>query len=120
MANPLKPRQLSLLRRSLRLDVVMDHAAGPFPLVSFHRQLLLLYEKISPIQKRKRQGVEVPHPVQPQMPEVHDLLQLLRIERPPLGAASTPSIRQCRNTASPKSCKPWAAFHSLILRSATS
>ncbi len=44
------------------------------------------------------------------MPEVHDLLQLLRIERPPLGAASTPSIRQCGNTANPKSCKPWAGL----------
>ena len=30
------------------------------------------------------------------VPELHGLLQLLRIERSPLGAAHTPSIRQCR------------------------
>lgn len=33
------------------------------------------------------------------MPEVYGLLQLLRIELPPLGAANTPSIRQCSYTA---------------------
>jgi len=33
------------------------------------------------------------------VPQVHGVLQLLRIERPPLGAANTPSIRQCRWTA---------------------
>jgi hypothetical protein len=30
------------------------------------------------------------------MPQFYGLLQLLRIERPPLGAANAPSIRQCR------------------------
>jgi hypothetical protein len=33
------------------------------------------------------------------MPELHGTLQVLRIERPPLGAANTPSIRQCGCTA---------------------
>jgi len=28
------------------------------------------------------------------VPEIHGVLQLLRIERPTLGAANTPSIRQ--------------------------
>jgi hypothetical protein len=32
--------------------------------------------------------------VQPLMAEIHGLLELLRIERPPLGAANAPSIRQ--------------------------
>jgi hypothetical protein len=32
--------------------------------------------------------------VQPLVAEIHGVLQLLRIERPPLGAANTPSIRQ--------------------------
>ena len=32
--------------------------------------------------------------VQALVPEIESLLHLLRIERPPLGAANTPSIRQ--------------------------
>jgi len=34
--------------------------------------------------------------VQRLVPQVYSLLELLRIERPPLAAANTPSIRQCR------------------------
>jgi hypothetical protein len=33
------------------------------------------------------------------MPEVHGVLQLLRIERPPLRAANTASVRKGRHTA---------------------
>ena len=40
------------------------------------------------------------------MPEVHGLLQSLLIERPPLGAAHTPSIRQGRWPAQTESCQP--------------
>lgn len=86
----------------------MDHAARALPLVPPHRRF----------------GLEVPQPAQPQgihypsdgrerslegpgnaaeraalVPEVHGQLQLLRIERPPLGAAHAPSIRQCRDAA---------------------
>ncbi|GDX73859.1 hypothetical protein LBMAG40_05160 [Cyanobium sp.] len=43
------------------------------------------------------------------MPEVHSLLQLLRIERPPLGAANTPSIRQCRWPACTETSQPLAS-----------
>ena len=43
------------------------------------------------------------------MPEVHSLLQLLRIERPPLGAANTPSIRQCRYAAIAETHQPLAS-----------
>jgi hypothetical protein len=32
--------------------------------------------------------------VRPLMAQIHGLLELLRIERPPLGAAHAPSIRQ--------------------------
>ena len=67
-----------------------------------------------------RFGLEIPQPTQPQavekprqggegscqqpgdvpeleplVTEIHALLQLLRIERPPLAAANTPSIHQC-------------------------
>lgn len=40
------------------------------------------------------------------MPEVHSLLKLLRFERPPLGAANTLSIRQCRCPAGRKAGQP--------------
>jgi hypothetical protein len=40
------------------------------------------------------------------VPQIHGLLQLLRIERPPLGAANTPSIRQCGWTALAKPRQP--------------
>jgi hypothetical protein len=37
--------------------------------------------------------------VEPLLAEIHGLLQVLRIERPPLGAAHAPSIRQRGCTA---------------------
>ena len=42
---------------------------------------------------RLQQSGNVPQ-MQALMAEFHGVLQLLRIERPPLGAANTPSIRQ--------------------------
>ena len=39
--------------------------------------------------------------MEPLTPEFHGVLQLLRIEHPPLGVANTPSIRQRGHTASP-------------------
>jgi hypothetical protein len=81
----------------------MDHVDRPLPLVSLDR----------------RNGIQVPQPVQPQaphrpgqgadrhqrqtadppegaalVPELHGLLQLQRIERPPLAPANAASIRQ--------------------------
>jgi hypothetical protein len=44
--------------------------------------------------------------VQPLMPEVHGLLQLLGIERPPLAAAHTVSIRQGRYATITEACQP--------------
>jgi hypothetical protein len=41
VTDPLKPCQLSLLRRSLRLGIDMNHVAGALPLVTPHRGLLL-------------------------------------------------------------------------------
>jgi hypothetical protein len=40
------------------------------------------------------------------VPEVHGVLQLLRIERPPLGAANAPSIRQGGETTGAVSSEP--------------
>ncbi|WP_254971708.1 hypothetical protein [Cyanobium sp. Candia 9D4] len=37
--------------------------------------------------------------VQPLMAQNHGLLELLRVERPPLGASHAASIRQCTCTA---------------------
>jgi len=107
VANPLEPGQL--------LGVDMNHVARLLPLVPLHRRL----------------GVQVPQPPEPQglhhsshgrqgsahglgdppegaalVPEVHRVLQLLRIERPPLGAANTPSIRQRGETAAAVSSQP--------------
>jgi hypothetical protein len=39
LADPFEPGQLLLLRRSLRLDVDMDHVARLLPLVPLHRWL---------------------------------------------------------------------------------
>ena len=44
--------------------------------------------------------------VQALVPELHGVLQLLRIERPPLGAANTPSIPQRGHTARAVTSQP--------------
>ena len=83
--------------------VDMDHVAGALPLVALHWL----------------PGLQIPEPAKPQgvhhppdsgegrlqglgnsaeraalVAVIHGLLQLLRIERPPLAAANTPAIRQ--------------------------
>ena len=93
-----------LAKASQLLDVDMDQVSGMLPLVALHWRF----------------GVQIPQPPEPQavqssghggegsrqqpgdvaqmqalMPELHGTLQVLRIERPPLGAANTASIRQC-------------------------
>ncbi len=89
-------------------DVDMDQVSRTVPLVALDREL----------------GFQVPQPTQPQavenprhggegrdqqpgdvaevealVTEIHGLLQLLRIERPPLGAENTASISQRSSTA---------------------
>ena len=92
-----------LPKPSQGLDINVDQVAWPLPLVALHRWF----------------GFQVPQSPQPQtaespgnggegrlqkpgnvaemkqlVAEIHGVLQLLRIERPPLGAANTPTIRQ--------------------------
>lgn len=126
MANAVKPGQPPLLRRSLQLDVDMDHVAGPLPLVAMDRRF----------------GIQVPQPVQPQaphrpsqgadqhhqqpgdppegaalVPEFNGLLQLLRIQRPPLPvanarsarAAGPPERKRASHLRAVRSLMPWSA-----------
>lgn len=97
------------------LGVDMDHVARLLPLVPLNRGF----------------GLEVPQPPEPQslhrppdgrqrsphslcdppegaalVPEIHGMVQLLRIERPPLDAANTPSIRQRGVTTGAVSSQP--------------
>ena len=85
------------------LDVDMDQVARPLPLVPLHRWPGLQVPQSPEAQTAEGPGHggeggpqesgNVPE-VQPLMAEIHGLLELLRIERPPLGAAHAPSIRQ--------------------------
>ncbi len=89
-------------------DVDMDHVAGALPLVAPHRRL-----GIKVLESTQRQGVHHPPDCRQGrleslgeatkfaalVPEVYGLLQLLRIERPPLAAANSPSIHQRRHAA---------------------
>jgi hypothetical protein len=100
VTDPLEPGQL--------FGVDMVYIARLLPLVPLHRSL-----RFQVPQSAKAQGVHHPsHGRQgspkglgdpPEgaalVPEVQGVLQLLRIERPPLGAANTPSIRQRGVTA---------------------
>ena len=52
-----------------------------------------------------QQPGDVPE-VQPLMAEIHGVLQLLRVERPPLAASNTPSIRQRGWTACAVTSQP--------------
>ena len=89
MPNTVEPGQLPLLRRSLRLDVDMDHVARLLPLVSLHRRFWVeVPESVQPqAPHRPGQGADR-HQQQPGdspegaalVPELHGLLQLLRIE----------------------------------------
>lgn len=100
VTDPLKPSQL--------LGVDMDHVARLLPLVALNRKLGL---QVPQRAKAKRlhhpshgrqgssKGLGDPPEVAALVPEVQGMLQLLLIERPPLGAANTPSIRQRGVTA---------------------
>ena len=108
MTDPLKAGQLPLLRRSLRLDIDMDHVARLFPLVAPHRRFGVKVLESSQTQalhepanggKGRGEGPCDAAERAALVPEVYGLLQLMRIERPPLSAANTPSIRKCSHTA---------------------
>jgi len=88
--------------------VGMDHVAGPCPLIEAHR-----LSRLQILEPAKPYGREQPtnggerscqHPGNATesaalMAEINGVLQLLWIERPPLGAANTTSIHQFSNTA---------------------
>ena len=87
------------------LCVAMDHVARALPLVALHWLLgLQIVEPAKPQRvdhppdggEGRLEGSGDAAECAALMPEVHGLLQLLRIERPPLVAANTPSIRQGR------------------------
>jgi hypothetical protein len=90
------------------LDVEVDQVTGPFPLVALHQRLGLQVPQESETQVAEspcdggercmEQPGDVPE-VQALVTEIDSLLQLLRIERPPLGASHAPSIRQRGRTA---------------------
>jgi hypothetical protein len=100
--------QLLLLCGSLRLDVDVDQVARCLALVALHRRLGL---KVP--QPTQPQAIESPRhagagsgqqlgdlaQVEPLMAELNGALLLMRIKRPPLGAANSPPIRKRSNTA---------------------
>ena len=84
-------------------DVDVDQVAWPFPLVALHRRFGIHVPQ-SPQPKAAespgdggegslQQPGDVPE-VESLVPEMHRLLELLRIERPPLGAAHARSARE--------------------------
>jgi hypothetical protein len=98
-----------------RLDVDVDQVARPRPFVPLYR-----WFGIQIAQAPEPQSAESPgdsgegrpqqtgnvSEVEPLATELHGVLQLLRIERPPLGAANTPSIRQRGHTTSSVTSQP--------------
>lgn len=87
----------------LGLDVHMNEMTRAFPLVPLHRRNGFKgpqspqSETAGGTGDGRKWGLQEPGAVtkvQVLKAELHDLLQLLRIERPPLGAANAPSIRQ--------------------------
>jgi hypothetical protein len=85
------------------LDVDVNQVTGPLPFVALHRRFGLQIPLASETQAAKSPGEsgegspeqagDVPK-MQTLVTQIHRVLQLLRIERPPLGAANTASIRQ--------------------------
>jgi len=83
----------------------VHQVAGPFPLVPLYRGLGFQVPQPNDSQLAEcpdhggvgslKQASDVTE-VQTLVPQLHGLLQLLRIKRPPLGAAHTPLIRQGR------------------------
>lgn len=84
-------------------DVDVDQISWPLPLVALHWNLGFQIPQASEAEPAEgpgdggegslQQARNVPE-VEPLVAKFHGVLQLLRIERPPLGAANTPSIRQ--------------------------
>ncbi len=84
-------------------DVDMDQVSGMVPLVALERRLGFQIPESAQVQQVQGPGhggergsqhpSDVPQ-VQSLMTELHGLLLLLRIERPPLGAVNTALIRQ--------------------------
>jgi len=107
VADPLKPGQL--------FDVDMDHVPGALPLVATNKtfgvkvlqasQAQALHEPTNGGEGRTESPGDAAERAA-LVPQVYSLLELLRIERPPLAAANTPSIRQCRYAACSKPGEP--------------
>jgi hypothetical protein len=108
VTNPLKAGQLLLLRRSLRLGVDVDHVARPGPLIAAH--WLCRLQVLEPAETQglehsahsgERCGQDPGNATERAalMAQIYSVLQLLWIERPPLGAANTASIHQSGGTA---------------------
>jgi len=85
------------------LDVDVDQISWPLPLVALHWNLGLQLPQTPQPQKAESPGnggegrLQQPGnatEVEPLVAEIHGVLQLLRIERPMLAAANTPTIRQ--------------------------
>jgi hypothetical protein len=90
-------------------DVDVEKIARPLPLVALHWRFgpqVSQPTRSEPVEstghgreRNRLQPGDVPE-MQALVAEIHGLLQLLRIERPPLGAACAASIRQRGRTAS--------------------
>ena len=83
--------------------VDIDQVTWVLPLVPLHRWFGFQVPQSPQLQTAESPGnagercLEQPGDmaeVEPLVAEIHCLLELLRIERPPLGAANTPTIRQ--------------------------
>ena len=104
-----------LAKASQQLDVDVDQIARFLPLVTMHRWLVFKVSQAAQTKTaegpgdggegRLQQPGDVPQ-MQALMAEFHGVLQLLRIEGPPLDAANTPSIRQRGWTAREVTSQP--------------
>ena len=90
------------------LDVEVDQVARTLPLVTLHEWFGIQVPQSTQTQSAESTGDcgerDLQQPgdvaeVESLVPEIHRLLKLLRIERPPLSAAHAPSIRQRGRTA---------------------
>jgi len=98
-----------------RLDVDVDQVSRPLAFIPLDRWFGVQIPETGQAQPAegpgdgRESGVEQPGDVahvQALVPERNGVLQLLRIERPPLGAANTPSIRQRGHTARAVTSQP--------------